>query len=239
MFCDGQVGSESLPTRRKKRYFIQRLAGFAHEHTATRGRSSAIRRDEADTLAEFGESQIRVVRANAQSILHARAEHAIWFTRSSARQIVHEDAEITRISWNNEGIFGADARGVGSRNDSLRSRFFVPRGAVDLTGEEESLDPFRLQRDSQLAWIDVIVLDAVSRTEYFRVFQAGNRAHHFRLQFGFQVIRDPVRIHHVRVETFGFEPHSMISTRKSFHLGLYGWTISRCRWRVDVVEFIL
>ena len=60
---------------------------------------------------------------------------------------------------------------VDSGNGSLTACLLVTGGSVHLSGKEETLDDFRLQRMLQLGWVEVIVLDGVTWSVNLRISQ--------------------------------------------------------------------
>ena len=100
-------------------------------------------------------------------------------------------------------------RRVETCKKSLCRSLFVACGAVDLAGEKQSAQTFRLQRRLQFARIDVIVFDRVARPHELRILQTGNRRNECVLNFFRQRRRNSVRINGVIVEAFRFEKNLM------------------------------
>ena len=64
--------------------------------------------------------------------------------------------------------------GIDTCHQSLTGSLFIACGTIDLTGKEQVLDAFRLERMRQLRWWKVVVFDGISRSEYLSFFHAGN-----------------------------------------------------------------
>ena len=160
-------------------------------------------------------------------MLHPGREHAVGLGGSPAREVVHEHAEVARPPADDgrrERVHPEARerrrRGVGSSHQTLRRGLLVPGGAVDLPGEEQSADALRLERPSELARVDVVVLDAVPGSEHLDVFQTPDGSEHRDLVRLVQGVREPVRVHDVGVQTLGFEPHDVRTAGKALDLHL-------------------
>ena len=77
-------------------------------------------------------------------MLGARCEHPVRLEASASGQIVDEDADVRFVPPERERRCRIK-RGIDSGDQALRGRLLVSRGAVDLSREEESTQPFRLR----------------------------------------------------------------------------------------------
>ena len=93
--------------------------------------------------------------------------------------------------------------GVETRHHALASRFFVTRGAVDLSGKKEVFHQTGLQRHFQLGRRKIVVLNRIPRTEHFDVFKTRNQAQRLVLYILRQGRRKAVDVNFAGIPTFG------------------------------------
>ena len=80
-------------------------------------------------------------------------------------------------------------RCIDAGDNALRTGLFVARGAIDLTGQEQTAHLFRLERVVQLHRVDEIVLDRVAGSRHDDVFETLNRAQKLELHLGREASR--------------------------------------------------
>src|SRR6202022_2641100 len=100
-------------------------------------------------------------------------------------------------------------RGIPARHQALRSRLFVARRAVDLARQEKPGNSLGLKRGRELARVDIVVLDRITRPAHDGVLEPGNGGEQRPLDVLRQRGRDPVRVDRVVVETLGLEEYLM------------------------------
>src|SRR4029077_15485042 len=102
-------------------------------------------------------------------------------------------------------------------------RFFIAGGAVDLTGEVQARQEFALQAAFQVARIEKVVLDRITRARDMRALEPGDGAYELALHVEGQAGGDAVGINLLRVQTLGLyknlvrvlvrEPHHLVLDR--------------------------
>jgi hypothetical protein len=95
------------------------------------------------------------------------------------------------------------ARGIYPGEYSLRSGFLVARRTVYLARKIKPRHVPGFEGRAQIARIEVVILDGVSRLGDARVFETDDRAHETLLRFGRQTRRDAVRVHQLRIQSLG------------------------------------
>src|SRR3569623_502509 len=148
----------------------------------------------------------RVVLAQQQPEFRARGQHAVRLLRATRRQIVDEHAEVRLLAPQHERRAPRQLeRGVRTGDEALHRGLLIAARAVDLAGEVQALHAPRLERRLDLARIDEVVLDRVTRPRHLRALEAGDRADERELDVERQRRRDPVRIDLRRVDALGLE----------------------------------
>ena len=156
----------------------------------------------------FGQTEIRVVLAQRQTIFGPTGKHAIRLGDTAGHQIVDQNAEIGLVTTRAPDILAAGLTGgINSGQQALRSGFFITRGAIYLARKKQTIDGACFKRILEPARIVVVVLDGVTGTQDVAVFHAANRAHDRQLNIEGQGCRYSVRIDLVRIEAFGLEKH--------------------------------
>ncbi len=170
--------------------------------------------DTADRDATIREPLVRIVRAQRQTILGARCEHAIGLGDAAGDKIVDHHGEIAFGAIEDDLATGAPSpaharRGIEPGDQALPRRFLIAGGAVDLAGEKETWHPPGLERRLQLARIDVVVFDRITRPQHLGLLQAGNGRDQRPLHLLRQGGRDAIRIDGRIVEPFRLEENLM------------------------------
>src|SRR5690606_42118668 len=93
--------------------------------------------------------------------------------------------------------------------EALACCLFVPRGAVELSGEKEPVETRRFPRRPQLSRIYEVIFDRVTGPNDANLAKAVNHPQQFLLKTGGQRRRKSVQIDLVRVVAFRFEEKLM------------------------------
>ena len=96
-------------------------------------------------------------------------------------------------------------RGVEPGHQPLRRRFLVPRGAVDLPGQEQPGHRPYLERRRQRPRVHMVVFDGIAGAQDPRLLQPRDGGDHRRLHIFRQAGRDAVRIDRVVVQPLGLQ----------------------------------
>ena len=194
-----------------------------------RERCPAVIINQAELPAHRGQSIVRVVFAQQQAVFGAARKHAIRLTDATSNQVVDQHAEVGFVTLRIPARqFPRLSRGIDAGQQALRRGFFIAGGAVDLPREEQPGDQFCLERRSQVARIEIVVLDRIARLRDRRIFKAGNGPYEFDLHFVRQAGRDAVRVHHVGGQAFGFDEHLVRAlVREAHDLVFHGRAIAR------------
>ncbi|MNV40074.1 hypothetical protein D3C71_1316740 [compost metagenome] len=96
-------------------------------------------------------------------------------------------------------------RRVYAGQQTLRSRFLVTGGAIDLAGEEQAVDRLGLKRALQSTWIKVVVLDGIPGAHDVRILQTRQGVDQIQLHVEWQTGRHAIGIDLVRVQPFGLQ----------------------------------
>src|SRR5690606_10293352 len=120
--------------------------------------------DHAQPASDLGESQVGVVLTQAQAIFGAAGEHPVGLAHPASEQVVDQDAEVGFVAPGAPTLLAAHLpAGIDAGEKTLRSRFLVAGGAVDLAGEKKAPDRLELERGPEGARVEVVVLDGVAR----------------------------------------------------------------------------
>src|SRR5262249_5373952 len=98
---------------------------------------------------------------------------------------------------------------VDSRYKPLTGGLFITGRPIDLTGMKESGNSRRLEIWSQLARIDKVVLDRVTRPNNPRFFESGDHSYELLLHLGRQGSREAIQIDFVRIVSFRLQEELM------------------------------
>src|SRR4029453_3154338 len=109
------------------------------------------------------------------------------------------------------------SRGVETSKKPLCCSLFITGGPVDLSGQEQTAQAFRLERRRELTWIDVIVFDRIARTNKPRILQTRNRRHQCMLHVFRKRRRNAVWIDSVILEAFGLQKNLVSVALAEFH----------------------
>src|SRR5207237_10210022 len=120
-----------------------------------------------------------------------------------------------------------EKRRIQSGEKPLGCGLFVPRGAVDLAGEEQAPKRLRLKRSMEVARIEIVVLDGVSRPHDVSVLQPADRVHQVELNVERQARGDAVRVELVRRQALRLDANLVARLAgEAVHIGLSGWAVA-------------
>ena len=140
------------------------------------------RTNAADRDALVGQPLIRVVGPQGQAIFRPRCEHAIGFGHPAGHEIVDHDAEIAFGPIEDDGPASArHGSGIEPGHQTLCGGLFVAGGAVDLPGQEQTIEALGFEVRLELARVHVIVFDGVAGPNDANLFQARNGGHKGKL----------------------------------------------------------
>ncbi len=182
--------------------------------------------DEAHGAARRGQTQVRVVLAQREPVFRTAGEHAVRLGCPARDQVVDQHADVGIAALRPPRFAAAHLQsGVDAGEQALRRGFLVPRRAVDLAREEQARDRARLERGAQVARVEEVVLDRVTRSRDVGVLESLDAAHERLLHVERQAGRDAVRIHLVGIEALGLdedlvrslvgEPHDLVFDRRA------------------------
>src|SRR5207302_5449902 len=150
--------------------------------------------------------------------------------RDAARdEIVHQHPKVRLVASRPPGLAALHPkRSVDARKKPLGGSLLVAGSAIDLTGEEESLEALRFQRRLQIAGVEVVILDRVARPHDVRPLEAPDRVHQLELHVERQAGGDAVWVDFVAAEAFGLKKQLMAGFAcEAVDLVLDGRTIAR------------
>ena len=171
-------------------------------------------------MAIFAETTIGIVLAQEQTILTTARQHAIRLVRALDHEIVNEHADVRFVAPQHQRLAPAQRQTrVDASDEPLRRRFFIARGAVDLSCAIKSAHALRLQAWTQLLGIDQIVLNGVRRAHDLARFQAWQRVDHLQLHIHRQAGRKSLHIELRRAQSFRLDEQLMAAlVGKTHHL---------------------
>lgn len=160
--------------------------------------------------------------------LGAGCEHAIRLVGTFGDEIVNEDSAVSFVALEDERFeVGEFTSGVYASEQALNAGFFVAGSSVDLAGEEKAVDGFDFEAMIELAGIDCVVFNRVTRANHFGIFEAFDGSEHCRLDVNWHACRHAVDVDLVCVETFGFEEDLVaILVGKLDYFVFYGRTVA-------------
>ena len=139
--------------------------------------------DQAALATDRGEPLVRVVGPEHEPVLRSARQHAVRLAQVLGAEVVDERSEVAPLPGQHQlRAVERHGRGVGTREQPLRRGLLVPRGAVDLPGEEETADLLRLQRVVALVRREKIVLDGVRGPQHVNLLQTWKRPQQRQLQ---------------------------------------------------------
>ena len=144
-------------------------------------------------------------------------------------QIIDQNAEIGLGPINRHHPGPGDRSGsVDARQQPLGRRFFIAGRAVDLSGQKQAGDVAHLQACCQAPWVDIIILDGITRPQDPCVLEPRHRRHKGDLDVLGKRGGDPVGIDRRIVQTFRLQEYLMGRfVGESNDLVLDGGTIPR------------
>ena len=138
--------------------------------------------DQTQFPALFGQTQIGVVFAQHQPVFRPGREHAIGLAGPHGDQVIDQYADVGFIATRTPGLLaGSTAGGIHAGEQTLGCGFFVTGGAVDLAGEEQTVNHLGFQRVLQILGIEIVVFDGITGAQYVGVLHAFDRLHHLQL----------------------------------------------------------
>ena len=119
----------------------------------------------------------------------------------------------------------------------MRRGFFVPRCAVDLSGQPQSRHSLAFKGGHELYGIGKIVFNGIAGAQHDGVFQAAHRVDHVQLHVQRQAGGNAVGIDLGAVEPFRLKKYLMaLPVGKAGHLVLDGRAVARARALDDARE---
>ena len=127
----------------------------------------------------------RVVLPHGEPKLRARGEESVGLIDAACDEVVDEHADVRTFAPQDErGAVAGAQPGIQPREDPLPTRFFVAGGAIDLSGEEQSVNRANLEPGMQLrGWI-IVVLDCIAGARHLHLLKATHGAQHLDLHLG-------------------------------------------------------
>ena len=171
---------------------------------------------------------IGVVLPQKKPVLGAGGKHPVWLLGTFIHQIIDEDANIPLGPFDHKGILALNKQSrVDSRNKSLPCRLLVSGRAVYLTGKEEAIDQFGLERKFYLVRGKEIVLDSIPRPQQLYVLKGGDCSKTFQLNLFGQTCRESVDIYRGGIVPFRLQKDLVaLLLRKPVDFILNGGTVA-------------
>src|SRR5699024_727159 len=94
------------------------------------------------------------------------------------------------------------ARGIDAGQQTLRRRFFITRGAIDLAGEIQPINGPGFEGVLQAARVEIVVFDGVARPRDVCLLETGNGMHQLLLCIEAETGGDAVRIDLLHAQSF-------------------------------------
>ena len=185
--------------------------------------------DQAKAAPRFRKAQVRVVLPKLKAVLGSAGKHPVGFGDAARNEIVDQHAKIGFIALRIPGgLVSREERRIQSGEKPLDCGLLVPRGAVDLAGEEQAAKRLRLERGVEVAWIEIVVLDGVSRPHDVSVLQPADRVHQVELNVERQTRGDAVRVELVRRQALRLDENLVARLAgEAVHLVLDGGAVAR------------
>ena len=184
----------------------------------------------ADSDAAWREALVGIVGAKREPVFGAAREHAVRLGHAAGDEVIDHDPEIAVGAAHGEAPIAAAGGkcGVDSGNEPLPRGLLVTGRAVDLAGQEQARDRFDLEARGELARVDIVVFDGVTRPDHPRGFEPRDGRQEFVLNVLRQRGRDAVGVDGVVVETFGLEKDLVaVALLEAHHLVLDRGAIAR------------
>ena len=94
---------------------------------------------------------------------------------------------------------------IDASHQTLRSRFFIPRRSIDLTGKIESRNQLGFERRLQTNRIEIVVFDSIGRLIDYSIFQAFNRVQGIQLDLQREGRGETLQVIFLRIPAFRFQ----------------------------------
>ena len=188
---------------------------------------------EADGVRTLSETGVGIVLSEEDAIFRSGGKHTIRFIYALCDEIVDEYTDIRFVARECErlaytAIAGGGATtssedsGIDAGDNALSSSFLISRGAIDLSGKEESGASLAHERVGELGRVEVVILYGVARSIYFDIAQGRNLSQRFQLNLDRHTAGESVEIHLICLRAFRFEEERMVvAVGESDELGLY------------------
>src|SRR5205807_9090914 len=125
-------------------------------------------------------------------------------------EIIHQHSKVSLVASGPPGLTALHPkRGVDARKKPLGGGLFVAGGAIDLTGEEKTLQALCFQRRLQSAGVEVVILDRIARPHDVRPLPAPERVHQLKLHVERQAGGDDGWVDSVAAESLGLKNQQM------------------------------
>ncbi len=180
-------------------------------------------------MAQGGKPGVGVVEPQPQAKLRPGGEHPVRLVGAAAHQVVDQNADVRLVATqDHRGLAAHPPDRVDPRHDPLRRRLLVARGAIDLAGEKESLDPPHLQTVGELGGNHRVVLHRVARADNLRPLQPRDGAHQRHLHIHGERGGEAVHVHLTGIHPLRLEEELVArATGKAEDLVLDRRTVAR------------
>ena len=156
-------------------------------------------------MADGCQSLVRIILTQQQTEFRTAGHHSVRFSGAFVYDIVNENADITVGTFQHHRFLAFDImHRIDAADETLRRRFFVTAGTVELTRGEQTGEILEFQRQFQLSRIDTVIFDGIGKTGDFAVFQTRNGSVHGDLYIFRQGRTHPLNIHFFCIFPFGF-----------------------------------
>ena len=176
-------------------------------------------------IADVPQPEVGIVFPEQKPVFRPRGKKTIRLFCSQSHQIIDQytDIGLSPVQYQRLLVSGIFDR-INSRHKPLRRRLFISGSTVDLPGQKQSRNPFRLKRGGKLQRINIIILYRISGPYHLDLLKTLYALKHCHLYINGKTCRHTVRIYLDRVYAFRLkeylvpflfrEPHHLI-----FHRG--------------------
>ena len=178
--------------------------------------------------AKLREPQVRVIGPEQQTELGPRREQPVRLEATLGDQVVDHHAQIGQISANHHGFSTQRlSSGVEPGNQPLPCRLFISRRAVDLTGQEQSLDAPGLECGAKLRGLHEVVLHRIAWTNHPGGRQSRQARNNLGLHLRRKAHRQAIHVDLVDIHAFRFQMEEVpLPVGKTHHLVFEGGTVA-------------
>lgn len=131
--------------------------------------------DESNFNADRGQALIGVIVAEEESVFGASGEHSVRIVNAFGYEVVDHDADKAVVAGEYDfRLIGRKSCSVDTRDDALAGGFFISRGTVDLSGEEESRQQLGHEGWSELEGVSHVVFNGIAGSHHVDIFETRN-----------------------------------------------------------------